>query len=84
MQMLPMGRCGLQVVRVTSNGRRYYYVAGKARWLRRAWSRGYPYPGSLRSCSFHRPDKPGQGRAFDAAIEAKTPPLRQTQLDDGG
>lgn len=31
MEMAPMGTCGLGVVRVTSNGRRYYDPAGKAR-----------------------------------------------------
>ena len=31
MEMAPMGSCRLEVVRVTSNGRRYYDRAGKAR-----------------------------------------------------
>lgn len=31
MEMAPMGSYGLEVVRVTSNGRRYYDPAGKAR-----------------------------------------------------
>ena len=31
MLMMPIGPCGLEVVRVTSNGRRYYDPAGKAR-----------------------------------------------------
>jgi transposase len=33
MLMLPIGPCGLKVVRVTSNGRRYYDRAGKARLI---------------------------------------------------
>ncbi|NML12805.1 transposase [Sphingobium sp. AR-3-1] len=33
MEMAPMGSYGLEVVRVTSNGRRYYGRAGKARLI---------------------------------------------------
>lgn len=33
MLMMPIGPCGLEVVRVTSNGRRYYDPAGKARLI---------------------------------------------------
>ena len=33
MELAPMGPYGLEVVRVTSNGRRYYGRAGKARLI---------------------------------------------------
>jgi len=40
MEMAPMGSYGLEVVRVTSNGRRYYDPAGKARLVEACFEPG--------------------------------------------
>lgn len=43
--MMPIGPCGLKVVRVTNNGRRYYDPAGKARLIEACFEPGVSVAG---------------------------------------